>query len=82
MDVYLDFTMADRIPTTVRDFFFEDPHFKSSWDQFDKVRDAMFKESRDLWKEMDKDFRQTRCMQQLPNKADNPAIQSDNPMEK
>ena len=31
---------------------------------------------------MDKDFRQTRCMQYLPNPADNPAITSDYAMEK
>ena len=72
--------MADKVPTTIRDFFFEDPHFKDSWDHFDKVKDAMFKESRDLWKEMDKDFRQTRCMQELPKET--PAVKADNPLEK
>ena len=74
--------MAGRVPTTMRDFFFEDPNFKTTWDQFDKIKDSMFKESRDLWKDMDNDFRQTRCMQYLHNPADNAAITSDNPMEK
>nr|AGN29593.1 heat shock protein beta-1 [Acartia pacifica] len=68
------------VPTTMRDFFFEDPHFQTNWGQFDRVKDAMFKESRDLWKEMDKDFRQARCMRglmppsggQLVNTAENP----------
>ena len=46
-----------RVPTTVRDMFFEDPHFMENWTDFDKVKDAMFKESRDLWKKMDEDFR-------------------------
>lgn len=77
-----DEKMADRVPTTMRDFFFEDPHFKTNWDQFDSVKDSMFKESRDLWKEMDKDFRQTRCMQEFPSIAMNPTIQADNPLEK
>merc|ERR1712240_21845 len=55
-----------RVPTTVRDFFFEDPHFKDTWDNFDNIRDSMFKESRDLWKKMDDDFRQVRCMREDP----------------
>merc|ERR1711955_155856 len=28
-----------RVPVTMRDFFFDDPFFKNSWDDFDKVRD-------------------------------------------
>merc|ERR1712083_1119142 len=71
--VYISTTMADsskdvtpsstqRVPTTHRDLFFEDPHFKDNWHNFDKIRDSMFKESRDLWKQMDKDFRKMRCM--------------------
>merc|ERR1711915_358510 len=71
--VYISTIMADsskdvtpsstqRVPTTHRDLFFEDPHFKDNWHNFDKIRDSMFKESRDLWKQMDKDFRKMRCM--------------------
>merc|ERR1712119_10543 len=51
-----------RVPVTMRDFFFDDPFFKNSWEDFDKVRDAMFSESRDLWKKFDEDFRQNSCM--------------------
>merc|ERR1712020_609007 len=40
---------GSRVPVTMRDFFFDDPFFKNSWDDFDKVRDAMFTESRDMW---------------------------------
>jgi HSP20 family molecular chaperone IbpA len=55
--------MADTsVPVTIRDFFFEDPFFKSSWEDFDKVREAMFQESRDMWKKFDDDFRHTACM--------------------
>merc|ERR1712079_353239 len=36
--------------------------FKRSWDDFDKVRDAMFQESRDMWKRFDEDFRDSACM--------------------
>lgn len=47
---------------TVRDFFFEDPFFKSSWDDFDTVKEKMFLESRDMFKKFDQDFRQMACM--------------------
>nr|AGN29595.1 heat shock protein beta-1 [Acartia pacifica] len=74
--------MALNVPTTMRDFFFEDPYFQDSWAQFDRVKEAMFKESRDLWKEMDKDFRQARCMQALDNKKSDEVVKTDNPLEK
>merc|ERR1712219_23521 len=55
--------MADsRVPMTMRDFFFDDPFFKSSWDNFDQVRERMFQESRDMWKKFDQDFRDMACM--------------------
>merc|ERR1712211_83686 len=51
-----------KVPVTMRDFFFDDPFFKRSWDDFDKVREAMFNESRDMWKRFDEDFRDSACM--------------------
>jgi len=51
-----------RVPVTMRDFFFDDPFFKNSWSDFDKVRNAMFEESRDVWKKFDEDFRNMACM--------------------
>merc|ERR1711868_326664 len=53
---------GSRVPVTMRDFFFDDPFFKNSWEDFDKVRDAMFAESRDMWKKFDEDFRNMACM--------------------
>merc|ERR1712126_754561 len=53
---------GSRVPVTMRDFFFDDPFFKNSWEDFDKVRNAMFQESRDMWKKFDGDFRETACM--------------------
>jgi len=47
---------------TMRDFFFDDPFFRSSWDNFDRVREAMFQESRDMWRRFDDDFRNMACM--------------------
>merc|ERR1711915_67705 len=37
------------------------PHFQEHWDEFDKLKEHMFKESRDMWKRMDTDFRKLRC---------------------
>merc|ERR1711944_35110 len=51
-----------RVPVTMRDFFFDDPFFKNSWEDFDRVRDAMFTESRDKWLKFDEDFRNMACM--------------------
>merc|ERR1712183_1157933 len=51
-----------RVPVTMRDFFFDDPFFKNSWEDFDRVKDAMFTESRDMWKKFDEDFRNMACM--------------------
>merc|ERR1712012_413207 len=53
---------GSRVPVTMRDFFFDDPFFKNSWEDFDKVRGAMFQESRDMWKKFDDDFRNMACM--------------------
>merc|ERR1711988_1042484 len=53
---------ASRVPVTMRDFFFDDPFFKNSWEDFDRVRDAMFTESRDMWRKFDEDFRNMACM--------------------
>merc|ERR1712198_143067 len=53
---------GSRVPVTMRDFFFDDPFFKNSWEDFDKVGDAMFTESRDMWKKFDDDFRNMACM--------------------
>jgi len=54
--------MASKVPVTMRDFFFDDPFFKNSWSDFEKVKNAMFEESRDVWKRFDEDFRQMACM--------------------
>merc|ERR1712018_802412 len=53
---------GSRVPVAMRYFFFDDPFFKNGWEDFDKVRDAMFTESRDMWKKFDDDFRNMACM--------------------
>merc|ERR1711970_1285323 len=51
-----------RVPVTMRDFFFDDPFFKNTWEDFDRVREAMFTESREKWLKFDEDFRNMACM--------------------
>merc|ERR1712042_253647 len=50
----IDNMAEKRVPMTMRDFFFDDPFFKSSWEDFE--------ESRDMWKKFDQDFRDMACM--------------------
>ena len=50
------------VPLTMRDFFFEDPYFQSSWCDYDRLRKYMFRQPRDVWKKFDNDFRQLACM--------------------
>merc|ERR1712038_146057 len=53
-------TMTEsRVPMTLRDFFFDDPFFKSTWEDFDVLRDNMLRESRDMWKRFEQEFNQT-----------------------
>merc|ERR1711872_1146208 len=43
--------------TSFRDFVSDDTFFKNTWEDFDKMREGMFSESRDMWKRFDQDFR-------------------------
>merc|ERR1711990_1338651 len=53
---------GSRVPVTMRDFFFDDLFFKNTWEDFDRVREAMFTESREKWLKFDEDFRNMACM--------------------
>ena len=50
------------IPTTVRQIFSEDPFFKDTWKDFDKVQESMLKESQEVRKRLDEDLKQMRCL--------------------
>ena len=52
----------DLIPISTRDLFFEDPFFRSSWDDFDRVREGMLAESRDMLRRFEENFMNARCM--------------------
>jgi len=46
----------DMVPISVRDPFFKDPFFSSTWDEFDKMRTDMMARSKDFWGKVDTDF--------------------------
>merc|ERR1711994_1164400 len=50
-------------PVTIRDFLNDDPFFKNTWEDFDKLTEGMFSEPRNTWKRFDQDFRRRTCMQ-------------------
>merc|ERR1712038_1491347 len=50
-------------PVTIRDFLNDDPFFKNTWEDFDKLTEGMFSEPRSTWKRFDQDFRNRTCMQ-------------------
>merc|ERR1712002_491963 len=51
-------------PVTIRDFLNDDPFFKNTWEDFDKLTEGMFSEPRSTWKRFDHDFRNRTCMQE------------------
>merc|ERR1712073_92383 len=51
-------------PVTIRDFLNDDPFFKNTWEDFDKLTEGMFSEPRSTWKRFDQDFRNRTCMQE------------------
>merc|ERR1711936_541035 len=46
----------DMVPISIRDPFFKDPFFSSTWEEFDKMRTDMLSSSKDFWGKVDKDF--------------------------
>ena len=40
----------------VRDPFFKDPFFSSTWDEFDQMRNDMMARSKAFWSKVDEDF--------------------------
>ena len=40
---------SNRVPLTLRNFFFQDPFFQTSWDDFERIRQDMMKESQEFW---------------------------------
>ena len=46
----------DMVPMNIRDPFFKDPFFSSTWEEFDKMRQDMLSSSKDFWGKVDKDL--------------------------
>lgn len=46
----------DMVPISIRDPFFKDPFFSSTWEEFDKMRTDMMAKSKDFWGKVDSDF--------------------------
>lgn len=44
------------VPINVRDPFWKDPFFSSTWDDFEKMRQDMMVKSKDFWSKVDSDF--------------------------
>jgi len=44
------------VPINVRDPFFKDPFFSSTWDDFDQMRNDMMSRSKAFWSKVDEDF--------------------------
>jgi len=49
-------TKKDIVPINVRDPFWKDPFFSSTWDEFDQMRSDMMTRSKDFWSKVDTDF--------------------------
>ena len=59
---------ANRVPMTIRDHFFQDPHFAINWENFDKVKEHVLKVSEDLWKKFNAHIHSYKPMLEQENK--------------
>jgi len=50
------------IPLTRRDFFFEDPYFRTHWHDYGRLHAFMFQQPRSVWSRVDDEFLQLACM--------------------
>ena len=48
-----------RVPITMRHLFFDDPYFRSTWTDFDSIKENMFDESSKFWKEFNENTLQS-----------------------
>lgn len=46
----------DMVPINVRDPFWKDPFFSSTWEEFDQMRNDMMARSKSFWSKVDEDF--------------------------
>lgn len=48
------------VPVTLRNSFFTDNFFQSSWEEFEKIKKDMLKESRDFWEKAEKNRKEVK----------------------
>ncbi|XP_040568279.1 uncharacterized protein [Lepeophtheirus salmonis] len=48
---------SSRVPVTLRDFFWNDPFFSSTWDDFHKVQEEMMKRSQEVFEKFQEDVK-------------------------
>ena len=46
-----------KVPVTMRDFFWDDPFFSNVWEDFDRLRNSIWKESRDMFSRFERENR-------------------------
>jgi len=46
-----------KVPVTMRDFFWDDPFFSNVWEDFDRLRNSIWKESRDMFSRFEQEHR-------------------------
>ena len=46
-----------KIPVTMRDFFWDDPFFSNVWEDFDSLRNSIWKESSDKFSRFEREHR-------------------------
>lgn len=51
-------SMSSRVPMTLRDQFWDDPFFKRSWDNFERLQQEMMRESAEMWKRFEEEMRE------------------------
>ena len=46
-----------KVPVTRRDFFWDDPFFSNVWEDFDRLRNSIWQESRDMFSRFEHEHR-------------------------
>ena len=52
-----------RVPITLRDFFWQDPFFSATWDDFDNLHKKMVSETKQLWDKFDQQLKGLECQE-------------------
>nr|ACO15511.1 Heat shock protein beta-1 [Caligus clemensi] len=67
---------GDRVPVTLRDFFWNDPFFSSTWDDFHKVQEQMMKRSHDMFERFQEDAKKMEGFGNSSSSSQSYSVQS------